>query len=115
MINKNIFLLTLKIYFSIFVFLKDVDECEEESMVCGNFSQCENSVGSYSCQCYNGYEGINGTNCKGNCYEYALVMFLYTLSFSCQLLTFSLRFKIHVFFVFALSVSWEYFACVYII
>ena len=43
-------------------------------MVCGNFSQCENYVGGYSCQCYDGYEGVNGTNCKGTKYFQTIVM-----------------------------------------
>ena len=53
----------------------DVNECEDkETMVCGNFSQCENHVGGYSCQCYDGYEGVNGTNCKGTRYFQTIVM-----------------------------------------
>ena len=42
----------------------DVDECQDSNGGCGQV--CNNSVGSYSCDCYQGYElEEDGFNCTG--------------------------------------------------
>ena len=45
------------------VFITDVDDCLAES-VCPVGSQCDNSLGSYSCQCDAGLT-MDGDSCKG--------------------------------------------------
>ena len=42
--------------------LLDFDECEESP--CGNNATCNNTEGSYTCLCNNGYVG-NGLQCSG--------------------------------------------------
>ena len=45
-------------------FLSDVDECSRGLDNCGNNSQCNNTVGSFSCRCNHGYSG-DGVTCNG--------------------------------------------------
>ena len=46
----------------------DTDECDEQTDNCNsNRSVCENTDGSFTCQCRNGYSG-NDTNCSGELY-----------------------------------------------
>ncbi|XP_043938203.1 adhesion G protein-coupled receptor E1-like [Protopterus annectens] len=33
----------------------DIDECQEDKAVCGNYSACTNTIGSYYCTCLLGY------------------------------------------------------------
>ena len=50
---------------SVYSFLVDIDECEQESLnECDVNANCSNTVGSYSCFCLSGFEG-NGFNCSG--------------------------------------------------
>ena len=42
----------------------DLDECSKGLHNCGNNARCENIVGSYLCQCNNGFIG-NGQTCLG--------------------------------------------------
>lgn len=43
----------------------DIDECEDESMNdCDINANCSNSIGSYNCFCFDGFEG-SGFNCSG--------------------------------------------------
>ena len=45
----------------------DIDECEEDVHLCNQ--TCNNTVGSYMCQCTDGYTlGIDGTSCIGKKY-----------------------------------------------
>ncbi|XP_069119594.1 uncharacterized protein [Argopecten irradians] len=39
----------------------DINECEIDPLVCGADKTCENIDGLYICNCYSGYESINGT------------------------------------------------------
>ena len=36
----------------------DIDECVVTPNICGNHSDCANTMGSYTCSCHNGYEEI---------------------------------------------------------
>ena len=44
----------------------DFDECEDEGM--GNDCEqvCSNTVGGFSCSCFNGFELVNEAQCEGN-------------------------------------------------
>ena len=45
--------------------LTDVDECENGTNDCdAEFGTCENTVGSYTCQCEPGFTG-DGKSCSG--------------------------------------------------
>ena len=46
------------------MFASDVDECENPS-ICPVGSRCEDSIGSYSCQCGPGYELSEALTCIG--------------------------------------------------
>ncbi len=45
----------------------DIDECSLTPPICGSFSTCSDSTGSYSCDCDDGYETSNGfeDDCTG--------------------------------------------------
>ena len=43
--------------------LSDVDECKRRTYTCSTNEDCINELGSYSCQCKQGFEMIDGT-CK---------------------------------------------------
>ena len=47
------------------IFITDVDECESaESNECHFNASCNNTEGSYTCRCLDGYQG-DGKNCTG--------------------------------------------------
>ena len=50
----------------------DYNECAPESNLhiqdCGTRATCANEVGTYSCQCDNGYEGTAPKCTRGICY-----------------------------------------------
>ncbi len=46
-----------------FIFI-DVNECSLDTNSCDSNADCNNTVGSYSCQCRSGYAG-NGKSCLG--------------------------------------------------
>ena len=41
----------------------DINECEEMFDNCDSDAQCIDTIGSYNCECYDGYEG-DGFNCS---------------------------------------------------
>ena len=43
----------------------DINECSLEDYVCNPLAECINSIGSYSCRCYDGYTGNGKVNCVG--------------------------------------------------
>lgn len=47
-----------------FVYTIDVDECLSEEDDCHEFANCTNTIGSFICNCSDGFEG-NGTICTG--------------------------------------------------
>ena len=44
--------------------ISDIDECAQNSHTCDINANCKNTVGSYDCQCHQGYSG-NGNTCTG--------------------------------------------------
>ena len=44
--------------------LSDIDECVTGTHRCSKFATCDNTRGSYTCECLPGYIG-NGTQCSG--------------------------------------------------
>lgn len=68
--HYNCFVLSLH-----FVFvskLTDEDECVSNVNLCGNYSTCTNTQGSFKCQCLDGYKDTGGKvtfagdgQCKG--------------------------------------------------
>ncbi len=57
-----------------FFFLIDVNECTLGAHSCDANADCNNTAGSYSCQCRTGYSG-NGKACAG-VYFYILNFFI---------------------------------------
>ena len=47
-----------------FIFQLDMDECVEDTYDCDVNAVCENNIGSYFCECAEGWTG-NGTICTG--------------------------------------------------
>ena len=45
------------------IFIVDIDECAELTSGCDQI--CTNTIGSFQCSCYPGYDLINGTTCNG--------------------------------------------------
>ena len=66
-INRKILPLMAKyIYFSLIYFIADIDECSNKTLNdCDPLAVCTNTLGSYSCNCVNGFRG-DGTSCEGN-------------------------------------------------
>ena len=42
----------------------DIDECVQKSHTCDVNANCKNTIGSYDCQCHQGFTG-NGNTCTG--------------------------------------------------
>lgn len=66
----------LCIYNQCSFFTPDIDECEGQSP-CHINAQCQNTVGSFSCTCMEGYVGDGRGNCHGT---YMIMWQLYTLA-----------------------------------
>lgn len=49
---------------SLYLFLLDVDECNDGSHDCHSDATCKNTAGYFKCKCKDGYSG-NGRNCTG--------------------------------------------------
>lgn len=47
------------------VLFSDVDECVENKRLCAVGKECVNTVGSFKCQCIEGYEMKEGGQCVG--------------------------------------------------
>ena len=61
--NKFLVLITVNSQSKIFT-ISDIDECSEYND-CHSHADCENTEGSYTCSCRNGFFG-DGKNCTGN-------------------------------------------------
>ena len=62
----------------------DIDECAQGLDSCSSLAECTNTVGSYECECVNGYQG-NGRFCTG---------ILHLPQVHCRMARFSSAFKI---------------------
>ena len=49
-------------------FFTDIDECTEGTDDCDDNATCENTIGSFTCTCNDGYSG-SGEECKGEWYS----------------------------------------------
>ena len=47
-----------------YYFILDINECTNKTHDCDADARCNNTIGSYTCHCNEGYYG-NGTNCNG--------------------------------------------------
>lgn len=56
-------------------FLPDENECASGGHRCDTNAQCGNIIGSYFCQCYQGFNG-DGHSCFGGLAEYMCVLFI---------------------------------------
>ena len=52
------------------IIMADLDECKLQLHSCDINAECENTIGSYECQCRSGYRG-NGRMCSGIIYNTA--------------------------------------------
>ena len=48
----------------VWIFISDINECFEELDECHANANCSNVMGSYTCQCIEGFTG-DGRNCQG--------------------------------------------------
>ena len=60
---------------SIYIFISDVNECEMPDPVCKNGATCKNLMGSYYCNCAEGFEGPNCENGKAD-FSWAVMLWL---------------------------------------
>ena len=49
---------------SLYLFLSDVDECNDGGHDCHSKATCKNTAGYFTCNCKDGYRG-DGRNCEG--------------------------------------------------
>ena len=49
--------------------LTDIDECAADNGGCSEFADCNNTAGSFSCFCWDGFVG-DGYNCNGKVNSY---------------------------------------------
>jgi hypothetical protein len=47
------------------IYFKNVDECHDGGNKCGRNSTCNDTIGSYTCACDEGYQKNNNDSCKG--------------------------------------------------
>ena len=84
-------------------FYLDLDECSEGLDNCGIHARCINVVGSYLCECENGYIG-NGTSCLGKWHMNVLAWFgcfaeviSFAVPFPAPTFEIEREFKLHIF------------------
>ena len=51
--------LKIKIFFPLSYSSPDIDECQQNVMLCGDYGNCTNLPGSYECSCIEGYTRVN--------------------------------------------------------
>lgn len=62
-VNKSI---NIKINLIILFLIIDINECRTNSSICHSLANCNNTLGSYICQCRNGYTlGYDQFTCVG--------------------------------------------------
>jgi hypothetical protein len=65
------FLLSQIVFFNkwlkllLYIYIKDINECELSRDNCSSKAECLNTEGSFACKCLKGYRG-DGVLCKGN-------------------------------------------------
>ena len=54
----------LPYFYPIFI---DIDECDRDPLICGEFATCTNTIGDYNCTCLEGFEYTDNSqrSCKG--------------------------------------------------
>ena len=61
----------------------DTDECKlnvsEVGLLCHKNATCFNTIGSYLCECNDGFSGNGFNDCQGN--SFFLILYLLSLSF----------------------------------
>ena len=63
--NTNLsFQQTIMIYYK---YISDINECARREDTCSDFAVCSNTIGSFDCVCFPGYQG-DGTICRGMFY-----------------------------------------------
>ena len=48
-------------------YFTDINECARRQDSCSDFAVCSNTIGSFNCVCFPGYQG-DGTVCRGMLY-----------------------------------------------
>ncbi len=51
----------------------DIDECNSGDAVCWSHSTCQNTIGSYNCQCDSGYQ-FQSDGCYGMCLDFPCIV-----------------------------------------
>lgn len=75
----------------------DLDECVELNNICGNHSICNNTAGSYNCDCERGFYRL-GNQCRGVLFVLYCNLLFVGLRYSCcyRCCCFSLYFYMHI-------------------
>ena len=66
------------------IHISDIDECQNENGGCTQI--CNNTIGSYHCECWDGYEMNNDSICIGEfqCLYIAIAKHYYTPKQACN-------------------------------
>ena len=78
-LNTKKSVLTKKSWSSFECILTDINECNEIMHMCSNNAACNNTFGSYECECFDGFTG-DGFNCSGKFCVRAKLVFENTIS-----------------------------------
>ena len=46
--------------------VSDIDECYRQDNACHKFATCQNTIGSFTCTCQDGYYGDGILSCESN-------------------------------------------------
>ena len=65
----------------LYLLFTDINECTNSTNDCHRNSTCTNSIGSYSCECNQGFNG-NGTICIGMKYLFELLYLTFSSNVS---------------------------------
>ena len=56
------------VFYSFFLRVPDIDECNDGTDDCHDMAQCTNTDGNFTCECNQGYSG-DGQDCRGKLKE----------------------------------------------
>ena len=69
-VKPNMLIVSVTSWLCVLLHHVDIDECDLQLYNCSLYSECNNTVGSYTCECMSGTEKDTDGTCKGRCFLY---------------------------------------------